>query len=78
MLNKKENLYKGIKIVGFVTFIPFMLAAGPLSGYFAGVFLQKKFNLSSYVVLLSVVFGFLVGIMETIRIIRIVARMNKK
>ncbi|MDO8489565.1 MAG: hypothetical protein Q7S42_05610 [Candidatus Omnitrophota bacterium] len=75
---RKEDFYKGIKTVGFVTFIPFMLAAGPLSGYFVGNFLQKKFNLSSYTVLISVVFGFLVGIMETIKILRIVARMNKR
>jgi len=75
---RKEDLYKGIKTVGFVTFIPFMLAAGPLSGYFVGDFLQKKFNLSSYTVWISVVFGFLVGIMEVIRILRIVARMNKR
>jgi len=74
---RKEDFYKGIKTVGFVTFIPFMLAAGPLSGYFVGDFLQKKFNLSSYTVWISVVFGFLVGIMEVIKILRIVARMNK-
>jgi len=75
---RKEDFYKGIKTVGFVTFIPFMLAAGPLSGYFVGVFLQKKFNLSSSTVLVSVVFGFLVGIMEMIRIIKIIARMDKR
>ena len=73
----KEDFYKGIKTVGFVTFIPFMLAAGPLSGYFVGDFLQKKFNLSSYTVLVSVAFGFVAGIMETIRVLKIVVRMNK-
>ena len=43
----KEDFYKGVKVVGFVSFIPFILAAGPLTGYFIGTFLQKKFNLSS-------------------------------
>ena len=75
---QKENFYKGVKTVGFVTFIPFMLAAGPLSGYFAGSFLQKKFNLSSYVVLASVAFGFIIGAMETIKILKAVSRMDKK
>jgi len=75
---RKEDFYKGIKTVGFVTFIPFMLAAGPLSGYFVGDFLQKKFNLSFYTVWISVAFGFLVGIMEVIKILRIVAGMNKR
>ena len=75
---RKEDFYKGVKTVGFVTFIPFMLAAGPLSGYFVGDFIQKKFNLSSHVVLLSVAIGFIAGVMEMIRILRIVARMNKR
>ena len=75
---QKENFYKGVKTIGFITFIPFMMAAGPLSGYFLGDFLQKKFNLSPHVVLLSIAVGFVVGAMETIRIIKTVARMNKK
>jgi len=75
---EKDDIYKGIRIVGFVTFIPFMLAAGPLSGYFLGSFLQKKFNLSTYVVLTSVVFGFVIGVMETIKILKAISRMNKK
>jgi len=75
---QKEDLYKGIKTVGFVTFIPLMLAAGPLSGYFAGDFIQKKFNLSPHVVLFSVAIGFVVGVMETIKILKTVARMNKR
>ncbi len=75
---RKEDFYKGVKTVGFVAFIPFMLAAGPLSGYFVGDFIQKKFNLSSQVVLLSVAVGFIAGVMEIIRILKIVARMNKK
>ena len=74
----KEDLYKGIKIVGFVTFIPFMLAAGPLSGYFVGTFLQKRFNLSSYCVFLGVFIGFLVAITEVVKILKAVAKENKK
>lgn len=75
---RKKDFYKGVKTVGFVTFIPFMLAAGPLLGYFVGEFIQKKFNLSHNVVLLGVIFGFVAGILETIRILKAVARMNKK
>ena len=74
---QREDFYKGVKTVGFVSFIPFMLAAGPLSGYFAGIFLQKKFNLSFWVVLLGVAFGFLVAIIEIIKILKVIARMNK-
>ncbi len=75
---QKEDLYKGIKTVGFISFIPFMLAAGPLSGYFVGSFLQKKFNLSSYVVLTSIIFGFVIGVMEVVKILKAVFRLNKQ
>jgi uncharacterized membrane protein len=74
----KEALYKGIKTVGFVFFIPFILAAGPLTGYFAGSFLQKKFNLSSYTVFFSIGLGFLVAFTEIIKILKAIARVNKK
>jgi len=74
----KEDFYKGVKTIGFVSFIPFMLAAGPLSGYFFGDFLQKKFNLPSYVVLVGVILGFAAGIMETVKILKALSRMNKK
>ena len=74
----KEDLYKGIKIIGFVTFIPFMLAAGPLTGYFVGTFLREKFHLSFYSVILGVVLGFCVAISETVKILKAVAKVNKK
>ena len=75
---QKEDFYKGVKTVGLVSFIPFMLAAGALSGYFVGVFLQKKLNLPVYVVLISIAFGFLAGVMEMIRVLKALAKMNKR
>ncbi|MDD5409636.1 MAG: hypothetical protein PHC71_06065 [Candidatus Omnitrophica bacterium] len=75
---QKEDFYKGVKTVGFVSLVPFMLAAGALSGYFAGVFLKNKFNLPVYVVLISVAFGFGAGVMEMVKVLRILAKMNKK
>jgi len=75
---QKEDFYKGMKTVGFVSFIPFMLAAGPLSGYFIGTFLQKKFNLPYWVVLFGVVFGFLAAIIEIIKILKAISRVNKQ
>jgi hypothetical protein len=75
---RKDDFYKGVRTVGFISFIPFMLAAGPLSGYFVGDFIRRKFNLSSQVVLFSVAVGFVAGVMEMVRILKTVARMNKK
>ena len=75
---QKEDFYKGMKIVGFVSFVPFILAAGPLTGYFIGIFLQKKLHLSPWVVLLGVALGFLIAATEIVKILKAVARVNKK
>jgi F0F1-type ATP synthase assembly protein I len=74
----KDDFYKGVRAVGFVVFIPFILAAGPLSGYFAGSFLKQKFNLSNLTVILGALFGFLAAVVEVARIIKIIARENRK
>ena len=75
---QKEEIYRGIKNIGFVSFIPFVMVAGPISGYFAGDFLQKKFNLPDYMVLIGIFFGFLASVLETIKIIKTLYRINKK
>ena len=75
---QKEDFYKGVKTAGFAFFIPFMLAAGPLTGYFMGAFIQKRFNLAPYCVFLGVALGFLVAITEVIKILKAVAKVNKK
>ena len=77
-LTQKEDFYKGMKIVGFVSFIPFILAAGPLSGYFVATFLQKKFNLAAYWVFFGAALGFLAAIIEIVRILKAISRVNRK
>jgi len=72
-----EYFYRGAKILGLVSFIPFILAAGPLAGYFTGVFLQEKFHLPLWAVLVSVGVGFLAAITEVIKILRVIGRVNK-
>ncbi len=74
---RKENLYQGIKIVGFITFIPFILAAGPLAGFWVGDFLEKKFNFPTYVVFIGIGVGFLVAVMELLKILKAVAKAIK-
>lgn len=75
---RKADFYKSVKTIGLVTFIPFTLAAGPLSGYFLGDFIQKKFNLPFGIVLFSIAVGFISGAMEVVRILKVIARMDKK
>ena len=74
----KDELYKRIKIAAMISFIPIVLVAGPLSGFFLGEFLQKKFNLSTYSLFISITIGFIVSIRETVRILRLVAKMESR
>jgi MFS family permease len=75
---RKTNLYKWVKIGGILSFIPFILAAGPLGGYIVGGFLEKRFGWPSYTSAITIVLGFLGSIRETVRIIKIALRAEEK
>ena len=64
---KKEEIYRRVRILGMLSFIPIVLAAAPLAGFFAAEFLTKNF----YIKVLLVLIGVLAGIIETIRILKI-------
>jgi hypothetical protein len=74
----KEGLYKRIKIAGMISYIPIMLAAGPLAGFFLGDYLQKRFSLPFYFMIICVGAGIVLGIRESVRIIRLVLAIDKK
>ncbi|MFH0764315.1 MAG: AtpZ/AtpI family protein [Candidatus Omnitrophota bacterium] len=61
-----------------MSFIPFVLAAGPIAGYLAGEYLIKKFGLPSYISFIFAAVGFAASIRETIRIIRIAIKTDKE
>ena len=75
---QKEDLYKRIKIAGMISFIPMVLAAGPLGGYIIGTYIKNKFNLSSVVLYISIGIGFIASITEAVRIIRLVLKVDTK
>jgi len=60
-----------------ISFIPIMLAAGPLSGYVAGDYLEKRFSLSPYVTLICIGLGSIASIIEVVKIIKRVLQINK-
>jgi len=74
----KEELYSWIKIVGMVSFIPIILAAGPVTAYFAGDYLVKTFKLGSYVLYIAIAIGTLASIFEVVRIVKLVVKIEKK
>ena len=74
---KKKEFYKLVKIGGLVSFLPFVLAAGPLAGYIAGDFLKYKFHSGDYIFFICIIFGVAAGISEADRIIIAVIKLNK-
>ena len=68
--NRRE-VYKWIKVGSLLSLIPFVLVAGPLVGYMAFDYLEKRFGVPFYVSYILVTIGFAAGVRETIRIIKI-------
>ena len=75
---QKQKLYKWIKIGGLLSFLPFVMAAGPLGGYLIGDFLQKKFGLGPVAMAVCIILGFLGSAVETVRVIRLALRAEEK
>ena len=75
---ERKELYKRIKIAGMVSYIPLMLAAPALAGFFLGDYLQKRFSLPFSFLILCVCLGIVIGIRESVRIIRLVLKAENK
>jgi hypothetical protein len=76
-LSKKE-IYKWMKLAGILSYIPLLLVAGPLAGFLFGSFLERKFGFSSYVTVITAAAGFLMAVAETVRLIRIALKAERK
>jgi len=74
----KKEFYKRIKIGGLLFFIPFILVAGPIGGYIAGEYLEKRFSLPAYMPIALATIGFIASVRETIRIIRIALKTDRQ
>jgi len=75
---KKADTYLLIKLGGMLFFIPFILVVGPMAGYFAGEYLEKTYSLPRYTTAVLITMGFIGGIRETFRIIKMALRSIKK
>ena len=75
---RKAEFYRWIKIGGLLSFLPFILAAGPLAGFYLGNYLERRFGLPAYVPIALIVIGFAVSFKETIRIVKITLRTQEK
>jgi hypothetical protein len=73
----KEQFFKQIKVAGIVACIPFVLAAGPLAGHFVGEYLRIKFKLGPAVSIICITIGFISGAVETVRLIKLISKIDK-
>ena len=78
MKANKEQIYKQIKVAGIAASIPFVLAAGPLAGQFAGEYLRNRFKLGPSVTIICVTVGFIAAIVETVRLIKFISKMDNR
>ena len=74
---KKPAFYKWVKIGGMMSFIPLVLAAGALAGYFIGDYLTRRFNFPAWTSFTLAALGFAGSVRETIRIIRVALKIEK-
>jgi len=71
------QFYKLAKIWGLVSFIPVVMAAGPIAGYFLGEYLEGKFGFAPYISISLVAMGFIAGGREVIRILRLINKSDR-
>jgi len=77
VVSKKES-YKWIKIAGILSFIPFILAGGALTGYLAGDYIAKKFSSAAFALPICVGIGLAASIIEVIRIVKLALKIDRK
>lgn len=75
---EKTEFYRLAKIWGLVSFIPVVMAAGPIAGYFLGEYLEKKFGFAPYISISLSAMGFIAGAREVIRILRLIKKSDKE
>ena len=70
MTDKRQKKVSGWRQIGLLSSIPFILALAPIVGYFLGKYLDQKFRTQPWLSLVLLGLGFVAGVRETIRIIK--------
>lgn len=74
----KNDFYKRIKVIAVLSVIPFLVALGPISGYFIGKYFIVKYQWDINSILFFLLVGSLVSVIETIRVIRLALKIEKE
>ena len=78
MAVKKSGLYSQVKQIGSLTAIPVVLVVGPLLGYFAGNWVDRKFQLFPWFTISGLFVGFIASGREIFRLVREFLEEDKK
>ena len=78
MDEKKNAGYSQLKQLGVLTTIPIILLMGPLAGYFAGGWIDKKFRFYPWFTILFLILGFAASGREIFRLLKEVWKEDKK
>lgn len=74
MAGKRPDKVTAWRQVGLLSSIPFILALAPIIGYFLGKYLDQKFRTQPWLSLVLLGLGFVAGVRETIRIVKLSQR----
>ena len=70
MTGKGSKKVSSWRQIGLLSSIPFILALAPIVGYFLGKYLDQKFRTQPWLSLVLLGLGFVAGVRETIKIIK--------
>ena len=74
MTEKRPNKVTDWRQIGLLSSIPFILALAPIVGYFLGIYLDKKFQTEPWLQLTLLGLGFVAGVRETVKIVKMAQR----
>ncbi len=78
IMEKKDKFYSTLRQAGIYTAIPFLLALGPIIGYFIGDFLDKRLHTEPYLMIVFLIFGFVASGKEVYNLVKVAMRDMEK
>lgn len=78
MAEKNDSYSSQVKQIGALTAIPILLLSGAFVGYFAGSWIDRKFQLYPWFTILLVALGFVASGREVTRLLKQVLKDDKE
>ena len=78
MDEKKNVIYTQVKQLGVLTTIPIILLVGPVAGYFAGDWIDRKFRFYPWFTIIFLILGFVASGREIFRLLKQILKEDKE